>query len=265
VERGRTRAGTPPRSLVHRTTGVERGRTRAGTPPRSRPAAARCALRSLRSLQCLRRRGRFESTAPFRVHPDDPASRPSVVVGLTAGASLRVRTATPGPLPRRPWVSRPGGAQRRADHPTAMTGVQPTDDVVDSAERRGASAPRRRPSDRPAGWEFGRGRALREPGRRKHRRPSGARPRRTARPGSGEHGSVRGPAVRASPSDARRTGRERGNAREPPVRASGRNGARRGCAFAVGAHEPGPGSGSVVKTARGSATAAARVYPLPTF
>jgi hypothetical protein len=96
----------PPRSLVD-----ARDSLRSSSLGRAGPSPLRC------SLPPGSRGGR-----PVPGPPGRPGARHGVVVGLTAEASLRVRTTTAGPDPRRrgqPAVAR----ARSADHPTTTPGV----------------------------------------------------------------------------------------------------------------------------------------------
>jgi hypothetical protein len=127
----------PPRSLVD-----ARDSLRSSSLGRAGPSPLRC------SLPPGSRGGR-----PVPGPPGRPGARHGVVVGLTAEASLRVRTTTAGPDPRRrgqPAVAR----ARSADHPTTTPGVGRRRPEADP-ETTEAVSTRPHPARSPAGWEFG--------------------------------------------------------------------------------------------------------------
>ena len=192
---------------------------------RPRPLRFRDSLRSphsLRSfgLRSLRRPGGGERAAPFRVHPDGVAHRPSVAVGPTADASPRVPTATRGPGPTS--VGQPAVARVRLDcPPRADPRSRTANDSADSVPPTTAVSPTATTdrSDRGVGLRQGpraaRTRTTQGPQPERAKR---VRARTAASPGIAARGGVRGPAVRSSSRHGQ------GGFRGPAVRSSSRHG-----------------------------------------
>jgi hypothetical protein len=184
----RTTSRTPPPALTATTATVTR--TTSRKPPPARPSGARCALRSLRSLRCLRRPGRVEAGGPFQSRPaactagrrvwwfqtaakspNLPARAPgcsSMLASLAASAEVAPAPfllVEPAGGPTAPW---PGAHPERLAREWCATWGR-------------AGPPLRAAIQAPGGIE---GRAgSTHPGGSKHRRPTEGRPRSAATPG----------------------------------------------------------------------------------